>query len=84
MKGVILSNQKIDFFILNSTEYQQLQQLAGSTCKELRPKFVELGALGITKYSVNWNVPDNGNHYFVFFNPYEVDSTVSVTLAWGN
>lgn len=42
-----------------------------------------MGVVGITSYSVNWRIPDMGAHYIVFFNPYLVDSTVTVTLAWG-
>lgn len=82
--SITVSSGKVDFYILNSAEAQQF--LSGSrkgACGNIRPLVSELKVIGITSYyAVNYLVPDNGNHYFLFFNPYSSDAAVSLVLGW--
>lgn len=73
--GSIQSNNPIDFYIVND-----LSQFSSIPCSQ-KPTQIELSVLDIVSYSVNWLVPDNGNHYFVFFNPYPSDASVTVNLS---
>ncbi len=75
--GSIQSNNPIDFYIVND-----VSQFSSLTSCSQKPTQVELSALDIVSYSVTWLVPDNGNHYFIFSNPYPSDASVTVNLAF--
>lgn len=81
--GSITSQGKVDFFIMNSAQEQQFIGISHKgACLTLRPQLSEIKAIGITSYSINYLVPDNGNHYFLFFNSYTSDAVVSLVLGW--
>jgi len=83
IKGSVKVNSgKIDFFILNQVDYKAFGNGARRNCQSFRPSSSELTVIGTTSYSVDYKVPDNGYHYFVYFNPFTADASVTVMLTW--
>jgi len=84
--NITVTYGKIDFYILSIDEFDNSLGGHSTTCASLQPTSYELKMPEITPESANsisYVAPDNANHYFVFFNPYPNDATVTLVLSSG-
>jgi len=86
---ITVTQGKADFFILTQAQYADSfggpSSKRSATCAVFRPLHDEQGVMGITgTYNVNFLMPDSANHYFIVFNPYIYDTTVTVSLNWSS
>jgi hypothetical protein len=76
---VSVSAGKIELLILTQSEYNYF---AGASGCNVLPASTELTEMITSSYSINYKVPDNNNHYFVFYNIFFQDAIVTATLEW--
>ena len=78
---ITVSRGHIDLYVLTDSEFKQYTN-PGSQNICTQPQNTELGMRDLTgSYSINYKVPDNGKHYFVFWNGYNGNATGTVSLS---
>lgn len=83
---ITVSSGYVDFFILNGAPPSAKGPLENG-CQSLEPNYWELHAANLSPingYSFTYNVPDNGEYYFVFYNTQAMAATVTIVLSWAN
>ena len=79
--GNMISDNKIDFYIMTQTQYSNFQATSGRTCQSMQGSGLVI-ALGVSSYALDWVVPTGGGtYYLVFFNPYAKAATINIA-AW--
>ena len=88
--GTVTATSQINLYILTEAQFNAFAQgqRKGNgnvvlACGTLLPQSSELSVLGLTNYSLNYDVPDSSRHYIVVINILPSDTTVSVSLSWG-
>ena len=84
---ITVSSGYVDFFILNGELAPQHSPGEDVTCASLEPSYWEVVPANLSPfngYSFTYNVLDNGDHYFVFYNTQAMDAVVTMVLSWAN
>ena len=78
--NITVSRGHIDLYVLTDSEFKQYTN-PGSRNICTQPQNTELLVRYLTgNYSINFKVPDNSNHYFVFWNGYNGNATGTVSI----
>ncbi len=73
--GSIISNPNIQFYVMNARQFDAHRNRMVRTCTGYSPSAL-VAAIGIGSYNLDFLVPEDGDYYYVFWNP-------SKEFAWG-